>query len=174
MQQNYIRLGEGCSESAALGAGVSPSSLVPDMFRVLCWHSSIFLSFFKCLVLILLGVADFSLEMSIWNQKQQSLCTAQCMHQPVVYTRSVPKMLQVTPSSAPRLKSLCWRCVLSRSSVPVAWDPSHVSQPCSCWNASGADAMSPKGVCTPGPWSITLRSTEQFINSPLLINSACS
>lgn len=95
------------SESAALDAMVSPSSLVPDMSRVLYWHSPVFqmllLEEFKCLVLMLLGIADFYLEMSIWNQKQQLLCTAQCIYQPVVY-RSVLKMLKVNLSSAPRLR----------------------------------------------------------------------
>lgn len=65
------------SESAALDAVVSPSSLVPVMSTVLCWHSPVFQKlllkeFLKCLVLMFLGIADFSLEMSIWNQKHSS------------------------------------------------------------------------------------------------------
>lgn len=141
----------------------------PLSFKCFSWKS-----FFKCLVLILLGITGFSLELFIWNKKQQPLCTGQCVYRPVVDTRSVLKMLKVDLSSAPRLKSLCWRCVPSRSSVSVAWDPSHLSQPCSCWNANEAGAMSPKDVCRLGIWSITLGSAEQYINSPLLINSTCS
>lgn len=118
------------SESAALDAAVSPSSLVPDMSRVLCWHSPVFQmllleEFLKCLVLMPLRIADFSSGISFWNQKQQLLCTAQCVYQPVLYTRSVHKMLPVNLSSASRLKSLCWRCVPSRSSGIPPTCPSH-------------------------------------------------
>lgn len=52
------------SESAALDAVVSPSSLVPDVLRVLCWHSPVFQmlpleEFLKCLVLLFLGMLIF-------------------------------------------------------------------------------------------------------------------
>lgn len=103
------------SESAALDAAVSLSSLAP-VCPVLCRHPPVLqmllLEIFKYLVLILLGTAGnlycqrhFSLAMSIWNQHHQSLCIAEPIYEPVVYIGLVRKMLKVNLSSAPRLKS---------------------------------------------------------------------